>query len=85
MTAKKIIVPVTEPTEWVSALAIATKKSGELRVCVDPRPLKKALRREHYKLQTLDDVLPSCPKRASSQPSTSVKVTGTSGSMTRRN
>ena len=62
MTAKEIIVPVTEPTEWVSALAIATKKSGELRVCVDPRPLNKALRREHYKLPTLDDVLPELSK-----------------------
>ena len=62
MTAKEIIVPVTEPTEWVSALAIATKKSGELRVCVDPRSLNKALRREHYKPPTLDDVLPELSK-----------------------
>ena len=27
-------------------------------LCIDPRPLDKALKREHYKLPTLDDVLP---------------------------
>ena len=62
LTEKGVIAPVNEPTEWVSALAIATKKSGELRICIDPRPLNKALRREHYKLPTLDDVLPELSK-----------------------
>ena len=46
LTEKGVIAPVNEPTEWVSALALATKKSGELRICIDPRPLNKALRRE---------------------------------------
>ena len=62
LTEKGVIAPVNEPTEWVSALALATKKSGELRICIDPRPLNKALRREHYKLPTLDDVLPELSK-----------------------
>ena len=55
LTEKGVIAPVNEPTEWVSALALDTKKSGELRICIDPRPLNKALRREHYKLPTLDE------------------------------
>ena len=42
LTEKGVIAPVNEPTEWVSALALATKKSGELRICIDPRPLNKA-------------------------------------------
>ena len=62
LTEKGVIAPVNEPTEWVSALALATKKSGELRICIDPRPLNKALRREHYKLPALDDVLPELSK-----------------------
>ena len=62
LTEKGVIAPVNEPTEWVSALALVTKKSGELRICIDPRPLNKALRREHYKLPTLDDVLPELLK-----------------------
>ena len=61
-TEKGVIAPVNEPTEWVSALALATKKSGELLICIDPRPLNKSLRREHYNLPTLDDVLPELSK-----------------------
>ena len=39
LTEKGVIAPVNEPTELVSTLALATKKSGELRICIDPRPL----------------------------------------------
>ena len=53
---------VTEPTDLVSSMAIATNKSGEIRICIDPRPLNKALRREHYHLPALDDVLPGLSK-----------------------
>ena len=41
-----VITPVSEPTSWVCIVAIATKKSGDIRVCVDPRPLNMALKRE---------------------------------------
>ena len=41
-----ILTPVEEPKPWVSSLAVATKKSGALRVCIDPRPLNEALKRE---------------------------------------
>ena len=36
----KVIAPISEPTSWVSSLAVAVKKSGALRICIDPRPLK---------------------------------------------
>ncbi|XP_022784459.1 uncharacterized protein K02A2.6-like [Stylophora pistillata] len=52
-----MIVPVDEPTDWVSQMSVAEKKSG-VRICIDPRPLNKALKREHYKLPVLEDVLP---------------------------
>ena len=39
-----VIAAVDKPTEWVSNLVLATKKSGELRVCIDPRYLNQALR-----------------------------------------
>ena len=54
-----VLVPVDEPTEWVSQMAVVKKPNGSLRICIDPQPLNEALRREHYKLPTLDDVLPS--------------------------
>ena len=53
-----VIAPVEKPTLWVSSVVVATKKSGALRVCIDPRPLNKALKRERYQLPILDDILP---------------------------
>ena len=42
----------------MSSLAVATKKSGALRVCIDPRPLNKALKKETYQIPILDEILP---------------------------
>ncbi|KAL9961978.1 hypothetical protein ACROYT_G031027 [Oculina patagonica] len=58
LVEKDVLVPVTEPTEWVSQMAVVHKPSGKLRICIDPQPLNAALKREHYKLPVLDDVLP---------------------------
>ena len=40
----KVIAPVDRPTEWVSQFVVAVKKSGDLRVCIDPKPLNAVLR-----------------------------------------
>ena len=37
---------------------VAVKKSGELRVCIDPKPVNAALKREHYQIPVVDDLLP---------------------------
>ena len=52
-----VITPVEEPTDWVNQITVATKKNGSLRICIDPRSLNLALRRERYRLPVLD-VLP---------------------------
>ena len=52
------IVPVVQPTEWVSSLVTVHKPNGKIRVCIDPLHLNKALKRGHYPLPQLDDVLP---------------------------
>lgn len=57
LTESGVIVPVDEPTDWVSQMSVAEKKSG-IRICIDPRPLNEALLREHYKLPVLEDILP---------------------------
>ena len=49
---------VDGPSDWISSLVIQTKKDGSLRLCIDPRPLNKALKRCHYPMPILDDVLP---------------------------
>lgn len=47
-----------EPTAWVSSVVIATKKSGALRICIDPHPLNQVLKRETHQLPILDDLMP---------------------------
>ena len=51
-----IIEPVTEPTEWVNSLVIVEKKSGDLRLCIDPRSLNQGIQHEHYPMRTVEDV-----------------------------
>lgn len=53
-----VLSPVSEPTNWVSQMAIVHKNNGKLRICIDPQPLNVALMRQHYKLPTLEDILP---------------------------
>ena len=55
MVELKIIEPVSEPTPWVSQMVTTEKKSGALRVCIDPRELNKALQRERFTLPVLED------------------------------
>ncbi|GAB1607211.1 hypothetical protein Ahia01_001004400 [Argonauta hians] len=57
-----VITKVDEPTSWCSRMIVATKKSGKMRICIDPRPLNKALRRERYPIPTMDDILPRLAK-----------------------
>ncbi|MES9973449.1 MAG: RNase H-like domain-containing protein, partial [Candidatus Thiodiazotropha sp.] len=57
-----VLKKVEEPTDWVSQIAVVTKKNGELRICIDPKPLNEALRRERYALPTFDDILPDLAK-----------------------
>ena len=47
------------PNPWISNLTAVWKASGkQVRVCLDPRELNKALKQNHYGMPTLDDVLP---------------------------
>ena len=41
-----------------NSVAIATKKSGGIKVCIDPRPLNTALGRERHQMVILDEILP---------------------------
>ena len=50
------------PTDWLSAIVTVQKSNGKLRVCIDPKPLNKALKRTHYSFPVLDDILPRLSK-----------------------
>ncbi|CAB4024840.1 Hypothetical predicted protein [Paramuricea clavata] len=47
MESRGIIKKVNEPTAWVNSMVVNEKRSGKLRICIDPRDLNKALRCEH--------------------------------------
>ena len=57
----EVIASIDESTPWVSSLAVV-KKSGALRICIDPRPLNASLKRERYQLPVLEDILPELSK-----------------------
>lgn len=57
-----VIFTVDKPTPWVSSVVTAAKKSGTLIICMDPRTLNKALKRERYQLPVLDEILPEVSK-----------------------
>ena len=71
-----VITPVDKPNPWVSSVVVATKKSGALRICIDPRPLNAALKCERYWLPILEDILPELGQPRHSQPLTYARATG---------
>lgn len=59
---KGIIAPVERSTDWISSMVSVTKPNGKPRICIDPKPLNKALKRSHFPLPTIDDILPELSK-----------------------
>ena len=53
-----IICKVTTPTDWVSSLVVVKKSNNDIRVCIDPTNLNKAIKRPHYPLPIFEDVIP---------------------------
>ena len=39
---------VDQPTEWVNSIVIVEKEDGSLRICLDPKDLNRAVKREHF-------------------------------------
>ena len=51
-----IIEKVSEPTDWVNSLVIVSKPNGKLRICIDPRDLNRAIKRQHFQLPSAEDL-----------------------------
>ena len=58
MENQGIIARVTQPTDWVNSLVIREKENGRLRLCLDPKDLNKAIKREHHSIPTLEEITP---------------------------
>lgn len=57
MLDRGIISSVEYPTEWINNLQLVEKPGGDLRICLDPKPLNACIKREHFLIPTLDDIL----------------------------
>ena len=49
---------VTKPTPWLSSMVVVWKANGNLRICKDPKDLNQVLKRSHYPIPKIDEVLP---------------------------
>lgn len=57
MEKLNIVAKITEPTEWVSNLVLV-KRNDKIRICIDPIMLNSALKRPHYQIPTVNELLP---------------------------
>ena len=57
-----VLKKVEEPTDWVSSMLVTAKSNGRVRICIDPKQLNQALRRSHYPLPVIEDILPDLAK-----------------------
>ena len=53
---EEIIMEQVEPTPWVSSVTFPRKPNGEVRVCLDPSNLNKAIIREHHKAMMVEEI-----------------------------
>ncbi|XP_072384499.1 uncharacterized protein [Diabrotica undecimpunctata] len=51
-----IVRKVEKPTEWLNPLVIVEKKNKDLRLCLDPKYLNKAIKREYFLIPTADEI-----------------------------
>ena len=51
------IVAVEESTDWVSSLTNSWKANGKLSVCLDPKDHNTAIRCDHYKTPTIEEII----------------------------
>ena len=51
-----VIIKQTEPTEWVNSLVLVVKPNKQLRVCIDPRDLNRAIYRQQFPMNTIEKV-----------------------------
>ena len=62
LEARGVIEKVERPTEWVNSVVITRKANGNLRLCLDPKPLNKALKRCYFPMPVIEDILPELGK-----------------------
>ena len=57
MEATGVISKVSQPTDWCAGMVVVQKKSGNVRICVDMKPLNENVLRETHPMPHVDDTL----------------------------
>ena len=52
-----VISKVDKPTRWCAGMVVVPKKSGDVRICVDLKPLNESVLRETHPLPGVDETL----------------------------
>lgn len=47
---------VNYPTDWVNSLTIVHKGDGNMRLCLDPKDLNEAIKRQYFQMPTFEDI-----------------------------
>ena len=58
LTKMEIVTPVDTQTDLISRCVVVAKSNNKIRLCIDPKPLNKALKRNDYATPAIYDVLP---------------------------
>ena len=61
MEKAEVVVKQKEPTDWVNSM-VAVVKPSKRRICIDPRDLNEAIRREHFPMTTIEEVVADMPQ-----------------------
>ena len=61
MESNGYITKVDRPTEWVSSMVVSVK-GKKIRICIYPRDLNRAIKREHHPMKTIEDVISDISK-----------------------
>lgn len=56
LAAQEIVSPVEEPRSWVSHMLIREKPNGSIRVCLDPKDLNQAIKRNYYQIPSVEHI-----------------------------
>lgn len=57
MESMGVIQKVSEPTPWCAAMVVVPKRSGDIRICVDLKPLNENVLSEVHPIPRVDDTL----------------------------
>ena len=57
MESLGVMTPTDRPADWVNSMVVVKKRKSATRVCLDPWDLKWAVKREHYKMPTREEIM----------------------------